>query len=147
MILTAKDWTLLVIAAAKDHSLSPVQLQKALFLIARNLTDAQRCTTSFYDFRPYDYGPFSAEVYRDAERLRAEGLVIIDPSSGFAYRDYAATAAGIERASLLRSQLDPSVCEYLDSMVAWVRSLSFNALVQAIYRDYPEMRANSVFRN
>lgn len=142
-----KDWTLLVIAAAKGHSLTPVQLQKALFLIARNLTSTQRHTAFFYDFRPYDYGPFDAEVYRDAERLRAEGLVIIDPSGGVAYRDYTVTAAGVERASILRSQLESSVCDYLDRVVAWVRSLSFNALVQAIYRDYPEMRVNSVFRN
>ena len=102
---------------------------------------------SFYDFRPYDYGPFDAEVYRDAERLRAEGSVIIDPTGGAAYRDYTATAAGIERASILRSELEPAVREYLDGVVVWVRSLSFNALVQAIYRDYPEMRVNSVFRD
>lgn len=142
-----KDWTLLVIAAAKGQPVTPVQLQKALFLLARNLSDEQRGGAALYAFRPYDYGPFDAQVYRDAEQLRQEGLVIIDPSSGVAYRDYSATVDGLDRSSQFRKELDENVRDYLDSVVTWVRSLSFNALVQAIYTDYPDMKVNSVFRD
>jgi uncharacterized protein len=145
--VSPKDWTLLVVAAAEGRPLTPVQLQKALFLIARNLTNEQRETALFYNFKPYDYGPFDQHVYQDAEQLRNEGLIIIDPSSGVTYRDYTATPLGLKSAQNLRSRLESPVCDYLDRVVAWVRSLSFNALVQAIYRHYPEMRANSVFRD
>jgi uncharacterized phage-associated protein len=145
--MTAKDWTLLAIGAAKGRALTPVQLQKALFLLARNLPDRERHTSTFYEFRAYDYGPFNAEIYRDAQRLRSEGLILIDPAESVAYRDYTVTPSGSDQCAELREQLDLSTVDYLDRVVQWVRSLSFDALVRAIYRDYPEMKANSVFRD
>ena len=35
---------------------------------------------------------------------------------------------------------------FLTRLGTWVRSLGFKELVSAIYREFPEMRANSVFR-
>jgi uncharacterized phage-associated protein len=145
--MTPKDWTLLVVAAAKGRPLSPVQLQKSLFLLGRNLGVKQLHTEIFYDFRAYDYGPFNRQVYNDAKQLRDEGLIMISPDAGVRYRDYGATPSGLETASTLRATLDSAVTRYLDAIVEWVRSLSFTALVQAIYRDYPDMKANSVFRD
>jgi len=143
--LTAKDWTLLTIASAKGDALSPVQLQKSLFLIGRNLSVSQRCGPRFYKFKPYDYGPFNSQIYLDAESLSSEGM--IDVYSGVrAYREYAATRTGLARAKDLRSRLDPIARSYLDRVVAWTRGLSFGDLVRAIYSAYPEMRKNSVFR-
>lgn len=144
--MTPKDWTLLVIASACGKEVSPVQLQKTLFLIGRNLTPAKRMTAKFYGFRAYDYGPFDKTIYEDAEKLRDEGFVLIYPETG-SLRSYIALPAGIQRADQLRSTLDAGVVAYLDNTVAWARSLSFNDLVRAIYRDYPETRANSVFRD
>ncbi len=146
-MISAKDWTLLAIGAAKGLSLTPAQLQKALFMLARNLDDAQRRTAGFYAFAPYDYGPFNADVYRDAQVLQQEGLIAIEPADGVTYRRYSATPSGLERCHQLRVSLQPTVAEYLDGVVEWVRSLSFSALVRAIYQAYPEMKANSVFRD
>jgi uncharacterized protein YwgA len=147
MGLEGKDWTLLVIAAGKGSTLTPVQLQKSLFLLSRNLTRTQLQVAEFYSFKAYDYGPFNAQIYSDAKQLRDEGLVIIDPMDGARYRDYSATVPGLTSAEQLRTELGAEVRDYLDEVVAWTRSLSFDALVRAIYRDYPEMKANSVFRN
>ena len=69
--MTPKDWTLLVLASA-GGPLSPVQLQKTLFLIDRNLSRAQRGVTRFYNFRAYDYGPFDSAIYTDAVILQTE---------------------------------------------------------------------------
>ena len=139
------DWALLVIAAAQGKPVSPVQVQKALFLIDRNLSSAQRGGGSFYQFRAYDYGPFDSGIYADADLLHAEGLVTItDPRKS--HRTYSATPAGMDRANGLRNELSGDVVGYLDEVVRRVRSLRFDELVRAIYRDYPEMKANSVFR-
>lgn len=146
-MMDRKDWALLVVAAADGGPISPVQLQKALFLITQNLQPAQRKTSSgFYKFTPYDYGPFDGAAYRDAEALERDGLVEIT-APPHQHREYCATQAGLDRAEQLRRDLSPNVVEYLDKVVAWVRSLSFTDLVRAIYRVYPEMRANSVFRD
>lgn len=130
----------MVLAEAGGAPVSPVQLQKALFLIGENLHPDR-----FYHFKPYDYGPFSREVYSDAQELANMGLVsITDPLGG--YKTYAATLAGLNHARERRAQLDASAQEYLSKVVTWVRSLSFKELVVAIYTAYPQMRENSVFR-
>lgn len=136
-----KDWTLLVIAAADGREVSPVQLQKALFLLARRLPLPAE---SSYQFDAYDYGPFCQTIYSDAEALAREGLVAIE--HGLPYRRYMATPAGREEAGRLRAQLDTRASNYLDEVASFVRRLSFKQLVEAIYAEFPEMRENSVYR-
>lgn len=145
-MLQPRDWTLLVIAAAEGAALEPVQLQKSLFLLSRNLSPAQLRTRDFYEFSAYDYGPFAGDVYRDAELLEGSGLVAIQRPPVSRYKRYGATQEGLARAKQLRFKLEPEVREYLDRMVTWTRRLSFNELVSAIYKKYPEMRENSVFQ-
>lgn len=140
--LTAKDWNLLVIAAAKGKALEPVQLQKALFLLAEKLPLPRH---SRYAFRAYDYGPFCAAIYSDAEELQNEGLVVVE--HGGRYRRYYATAEGLDEAKALRQRLDQRSQSYLDEVIRFVRQLSFKELVEAIYEEFPSMRANSVYRS
>jgi hypothetical protein len=143
--MSPADWTLSVVAAADPSSLSPVQLQKTLFLLGRNLpTDTLGPT--FYTFEPYDYGPFCGLVYLDAEKLAVQGLVEIDMPPSFSFRTYRATQAGKTRAMDIGLALPPGVRTYLSQVVGWVRSQSFQQLVTTIYRLYPEMKKNSVFQ-
>lgn len=138
--MTRRDWTLLALAAARGRPLTPAQLQKALFLLGKK----GKVGGAFYNFRPYNFGPFSAEIYQDAESLEAEGLVRIDRKEpGRPWALYAATADGISAAD--RIKVDGKTREYLVRLVDWARSLSFQQLVSAVYREFPEQRANSVF--
>ena len=140
-----KDWTLLAIAAAGTRGLTPVHLQKSLFLLSRNLDRSQLSMASpLYDFQPYDYGPFDSAVYRDAEALATAGLVLIADS--YKPRTYLATEAGIGCAAELRHRAGAPAVRYLDEVVRWVLSQRFGELVRAIYENYPEMRQRSVFR-
>lgn len=141
-----KDWTLLVIAARNGKPLQPVQLQKSLFLLGRNLSLRQLQVESFYPFEPYDYGPFCSQVYSDAEGLCFEGFVHIDCPINLSYRFYSATEEGIVKANELKKILSPETRDYLEKIVEWTSSLSFNDLVSAIYQAYPEMKENSIFR-
>lgn len=136
-----RDWVLAVLGAAKGEAVTPVQLQKALFLLEKECPQIGR--RSYYHFAPYAYGPFDSTIYTDAEELAAEGVVAITPSE-YGPRVYRATEAGVSRAERLPP--DASIQEAVHRIVAYVRSLSFQQLVAAIYRKYPEMRVNSVFR-
>ena len=141
-VMNRHDWNLLVINAAGDSQLSPVQLQKSLFLIRENLPEA--VGDDFYEFVPYSYGPFCAEVYQDAERLQVRnGFVHIEQGQ---YKQYSVTPAGRNRSTEIESHLAPETVDYVHRVVAWAKSLSFNELVQAIYQKYPEYRVNSVFQ-
>jgi len=140
-----KDWTLLVVAQGK-LPLQPVQLQKSLFLLSRNLTSSQLQTKSFYEFDPYDYGPFCGSVYSDAEDLETAGLVAIQRPPESRYNHYGITDLGLQKAQSIESKLDKNALEYLKKVVQFTQSVSFNQLVSAIYTTYPDMKANSAFR-
>lgn len=139
-----KDWTLLAIAAADGHEVTPVQLQKVLFILGKEKAD--RVGPGFYKFKPYNYGPFSSDVYFDADTLDAEGLVDADAGSATrSWTTYRATPEGIAAARKLRASAPKDAVDYLGALVAWARKLSFQQLVSSVYDRYPEQRVNSIF--
>lgn len=137
------DWLLLTIAAGKGAGLTPVQLQKSLFLLGRFLP--QDVGPSYYRFIPYNYGPFCVDVYRDAEKLEREGLVNIPRPEGN-LPTYRVAKVGEDRARRVARMLSLQQSEYVRRVVEWTQSLSFPALVRAIYQQFPEFKQNSVFQ-
>jgi hypothetical protein len=137
------DWNLLVLSAAAGKPLSPVQLQKVIFLLQRNYPEA---VGAGYNFQPYNFGAFDADVYSDAEGLELQGLSKITRSPG-GWKEYAATPAGLERAKALEAEADPRAISYMKRVVAWARGLTFQDLVRAVYKAYPDTKANSIFRD
>ncbi len=135
-----KDWALIVIAEARCRHMSPVQLQKALFLLS--MEAKEDVGDDFYDFKPYDYGPYDSDVSTDAELLVEEGLLT---SKRHRWTEFAATLDGVEKANKLKMSLESKAAAYVTEVVAWVCSLSFTQLVSAIYKKYPAMKENSVF--
>lgn len=130
-----------IIAAAEGQPLTPAQLQKVAFLLGMEFRE--RLPDDYYDFRKYDYGPFCAEVYHDAELLEHEGKVSISINRRGGWQEYAATVSGY-RTKLQDIPKDMSV--FIEKKVSWARGLSFQQLVRAIYQDFPEYRENSVFQ-
>jgi hypothetical protein len=139
-----KYWTLLALASAKGESLSPVQLQKTLFLFGRKMPAAVK--HDYYNFIPYNYGPFDPVIYSDAEVLTAESLVVLQERPGCRWSEYAATPRGIALAEKIKNSVPGKELRYLDGLVEWVRSLSFRDLLRTVYAEYPDYAVNSVFR-
>lgn len=131
-----------VITAANGEPVTPVQLQKVAFYVWKKYPD--RLPEDFYNFRKYDYGPFSAEVYHDAEKLEHDGLVSIVLNQRGGWREYAATAQGL-KSDL--SDIPPDVSKFVEEKVRWARGLTFQELVRAVYKDFPQYRRNSVFQS
>jgi hypothetical protein len=136
------NWLLLALSAARDCSLTAVQLQKILFVFGeRRGIGAEQ----YYSFQPYHYGPFDAEVYSDAEYLQSHGLLTIDASQGRSLRKYCLTPEGKAAASQLKEAPYAGSLGFMRKVVAWAQALSFNQLVRSVYEAFPEMRENSVF--
>lgn len=142
-MLQRKDWLLATVGAAGASGLTPVQLQKALFLVEKGAAHGA-LPTPFYHFRPYDYGPFDAAVYHDADLLAFAGAVRIEPPSSMGPRRYVAASEDAVRAA--RASIGATGATFVDGIVSWVCSKGFSELVRAVYDLYPEMKANSVFR-
>ncbi len=134
---------LAILGAAKGRPFSPVQLQKAVFLIDRNLPEVFDADSRF-GFVPYDYGPFDREVYVEASALKLSELASIAKGAS-GYTEYSVTDDGLVRAEEILQGLAENHRAYFFSVVEWVRSLSFAKLVKSIYEAYPDMRANSIF--
>ena len=139
-----KDWLLLTLAEAGADGLSPVQLQKSVFLICEMVKQTRK--EECYVFEPHNYGPFSANVYADAEALEEQGLADIDAAGPRRYARYRATSEGQDKAPALRSNLDEPVRIYLTQVVRWVKEKTFPELIRAIYQWFPPYKVNSVFR-
>src|SRR5262245_55099470 len=125
---------MLAISSARGRGLSPVQLQKVLFLLGKELPLV--VGDRFYQFQPYNYGPFDKNVYQDAEGLSFAGYVSIANSTSVT--EYSATPEGLAYAELIRAKAPQRGIEYLGKIVEWAQSLSFSGLVRAIYNKYPE---------
>jgi uncharacterized protein len=138
-----QDVLLAIMGAADGRSFSPVQLQKAVFLIDRNLRGVFE-DNSHFNFAPYDYGPFDREVYVEASALASDEFASIAKGAS-GYSEYAVTDKGLPRAKELLQTLGEDQRAYVLLVVEWVRSLGFAKLVKSIYEAYPDMRANSVF--
>jgi len=143
--LENRDIMLLVITAASDTGLTPVQLMKTMFLIGQSgLADLP---SNFYSFVPYNYGPFNSDVYRDVEVMVNEGLVLEIREADRNWSKYAITQAGLKKAKILKQKVTREFSDYINAVVNWVKSLTFSGLLRAIYAKYPEMRENSVFQS
>jgi hypothetical protein len=134
---------ILLLSLSGGYRFSPVQVQKLLFLIDKNLPDT--AGTPFFNFQPYDYGPFDKDVYLELEGLSKEGLVEIYQEHLSGHRWYALTPEGAKKAQDLAARLDAKSADYIEKLSEFVRSLSFRDLVSAIYKAYPETKINSVF--
>ncbi len=140
------DRTSFVLAAmspANGSPFSPVQVQKLFFLLDQNVTD-HIGDGPYFQFKPYDYGPFDPQVYCELEEMEADGLAEIhDPP--LKSRTYRLTEKGQERGAEALAEVPEGIRVYIGNLVDFVRSQSFTELVSAIYRAYPDMKVNSVF--
>jgi len=143
MPLTRQELVLAALAAGGRYAVfSPAQVQKLFFLIDREAP--HWVGGPHFDFKPYDYGPFDRAVYEMLAMLSNEGLVDIDQSGW--YRTYSLSEPGFALGSGHLRQVEAPAAAYIQQAAAWVRSLDFKSLVSSIYAKYPEMKANSIFR-
>jgi hypothetical protein len=138
-----QDVLLAALSKAPAQSLTPVQIQKAMFLVAEETP--QLAPQHFYEFEKYNYGPFCTEIYADLSGLQLQGLVAVEQPAGSRVRRYRLTAEGEQASTASSAKLDPVLSAYVNAVVQWVTRLSFQDLVRAIYRKYPAYKENSVF--
>jgi uncharacterized protein len=137
-----EDIVLATFAVSSGAFHSPVQVQKLLFLIDRNLKG--EIGGPYFHFVPYNYGPFDKAVYDVLEKLSDQNLVEIVTRN--AWREYALTESGIRRGNAILKDLSLKATKYIEDSSKFVLSLGFTDLVSSIYKAYPEMKRNSVFQ-
>ena len=143
-MLTRQDWLLLALSKSPGGAMSPVQIQKTMFLFGQGAGDS--IGTVFYSFQPYDYGPFDAAIYADLRRMTSLGHVRGEWNPDQSWKTWTITAPGRYAALALENDADARLNDYLGRVVTWVRGKSFAELLRSVYAAYPEFAVNSVFR-
>lgn len=140
--IVGRDDLLLLMAKGAEEGAYPfdaIRAMKSSFIVSqRGLTEWRQ----IFDFRPYDYGPFDASVYRSRDSLVAQGLLELQPGS---YDATCLTEAGQRRAQELEGQLGPSA-DWLKQIGRWASSRSFAQLLREVYSEYPDFAARSIAR-
>ena len=150
-ITERQKFVLAGMVATKDHypvAFSSAQIQKLLFLLDEKARK-QFNEEPYFDFQPYDYGPFDKEVYRELESLQTKGLTKATsvPSYSGVRREYCLTHEGVQTGKEILADLNQHYGDILRDVVSSVLShKTFRSLVLAIYNEYPQMRENSIFK-
>jgi hypothetical protein len=142
--MTRHDLVLSALASAGIVDFEPVQVQKLFFLIDENVPS--QIGGRAFNFKPRAYGPFDGAVYDALRDLAARGQVEISELGGRRYSTYRLSPSGFARGQQILRDLPAEIQLYFAALTAWIKSLSFDQLVSAIYGDYPEMKVNSIFR-
>ncbi len=135
--MNRKELILHVFSLVDDKLLSPVQVQKLLFLVddkvSKELNNAK-----YFNFTPYDFGPFDKEIYVELNSLISDGKIVIVNSGKT--REY----------QLVETSRHPNISEEINiklkKLITFVKNCSFKELLTAIYRAYPETATNAVYK-
>ncbi len=141
--MTKREVVLAALAPAQGKQHSPVQAQKLLFLLDREVP--QLVDGPHFNFEPYNYGPFDKAVYQVLDELDEDELVTI--RSGGWQRTYALTPTGQKKGDRLMGELSEEDQDYIRRASVFVLKLNFLQLVSAIYKAYPDMQKNSILRS
>lgn len=142
--MNSNDFVLAVFASSNNAIHSPVQIQKLFFLIEKKIPELSE--NNYFNFTPYNYGPFDPEIYDVILELISSGDLkeINDVNSGI--MKYNTTDKGQIRGEQILQSLGENATDKIKILSEFVRRLSFSELVSAIYKEYPEMKKCSIFR-
>ncbi len=138
------DLVLAALASSNGSAFSPVQIQKLLFLIDRRM--GRDLGGPFFNFIPYNYGPFDRGIYDSLESLIRKGLVSETGVANEKWKLYRPTPAGQTKGEQILRGMPDKLSAHIGQLSSYVLKMSFRDLLSAIYRSYPEMQVNSVLK-
>lgn len=123
--------TILKLLGAADSAVSATRLQKYLFLLREETS--LRHDSTFYEFLPYKFGPFSFAAQREIETLTAYSYIESKGSS------LGVTALGKEEAQ----RVDPDTARAVLAVVSKHGEKPLRSLLKEVYARYPWYASNS----
>jgi len=138
-------WILFLLYALGGRIKGSTRLEKLLFLLNKKLKIIEN---GVYEFRPYLFGPFSAQILSDARALQSMGLIEIEDEafeahemSDFIYirKSYRLTPEGVKIARKVYEQLitRSNIRKVLPELRKF-NSMPLHELLDYVYREFPE---------
>ena len=139
------DWLVLLLdraalEASGPDELDPVRIQKGMFLLSE-----RGPARGLYNFRAYDWGPFSSAIYADLDALTQRGYLDESRMRGRTWSTYRVTARGHELAVEKAGRVGSTTVGWLRKAREFLTTRSFAQLLRDIYAEYPNYAVNSRF--
>jgi len=125
-------------------ALEPLRIMKGMFLVSQR---GKGDLSDLYEFHAYDYGPFTADVYRDLDDLALAGLVAQEAMPGRSWRTYRPTIDGLDLSARLAERVSHDDLSTLTNAYQFVETRGFLPLLRDIYAEYPEYAVNTVVKD
>jgi hypothetical protein len=118
------SWLLLAIVMSGKAGLSPVQLQRSLFLVAQKREE--QVGAGFYEFEETNgAAPMSPALYVDIDTLVATAHVVKEWMPELSASVFRLSDTGWALAEELRSKVKKDALPGLEDAVAWVKEQSY----------------------
>ncbi|ATW87035.1 PadR family transcriptional regulator [Halohasta litchfieldiae] len=138
-------------ACEGDQIEGRTRLQKLVFLMEQELEDDSTASldSSDYNFIPYDYGPFSKELYDDLDSLEDAGLINMeeeDMADGKVKYSYRLTEEGQSWVQYQLADKSAATAHSLaEDLASEYNGMLLSELIDEVYAEYPEYAKNSVW--
>jgi len=145
--LNSRQEILLVFLGVGDaQMIDPIRIMKGIFIFSEEAPDEWIPRDARYQFKPYNYGPCSFQIYFDLDHLENCGYVtsVEVPTRSWSY--YLLSTEGKELVPQLVREMNQSAIRYLERIRDFVSNLSFRLLLEVVYQRYPDYAVNSVFK-
>ncbi len=144
--LNLRQKILLLFLGIGSGELDPIKIMKGLFLFSIETPEEWLQPEARYDFKAYNYGPCSFQVYTDLDQLSLRGYIKSKEVQKSSWGYYSVTSEGAKIVPYIIKNLDTRVVVYLKEIREFVSKLSFRSLLEVIYKRYPKYASNSVFK-
>jgi uncharacterized protein len=127
-------------APGEPFPLDRIRVQKAIFLLTQRGPPDWK---PLYQYRPYNWGPYSSQLAADTESLIRAGY--LEDVPGARHGQYRATTLGEAYADQVWATLSAKEQHFIRSVRAYVTNRSFTQLLREVYAAYPDYATASQF--
>ena len=125
---------------AESQPLDRLRMQKGVFLLEMRGPASWR---ELFEFKPYDWGPYSRDLVSTVAQLASEGYLEKDRVPRGRYHAYRTTPTGEDHIS---EELSEGEERFIAEVREFVTSKPFAQLLRDVYAAHPEYATRSRFR-
>lgn len=139
----------MILASSKGEPVKGnLRLQKLVFLLEKEIIEKKgyMLSNELYEFRPYNYGPYSEDVLDDVELLKDLGLITTGTNEKEFYK---ITNKGIEVLNRLieKNPNLKNIMSEIENLKKRWNNVPLKKLLQYVYRKYPEYTEKSLIKH